>query len=136
MMLCVRYVAGSSFVVCMWFAGLFCDPSGFDISQKIIRRRSSGQLKRLGFVRTYGIYCWARANKLMASVYSNGRSCLPGMLDSSFRNFEHKVTDVTLPIISAMQAKSIGVLAKLDNQVSHSFAIPGPFPVIFVECVP
>eukprot|EP00884_Botryococcus_braunii_P014844 jgi/Botrbrau1/23360/Bobra.0051s0013.6 len=103
------------------FLGLFCDPSGFDISQKIIRRRSSGQLKRLGFVRTYGIYCWARANKLMASVYSNGRSCLPGVLDSSVRNFEHRVTDVTLPIISAMQAKSIGVLAKLDNQVNSAF---------------
>jgi hypothetical protein len=99
------------------FAGLFCDPSGMDIRREMIRRRSSGQLKRLGFVRTYGMYYWAKANQLMATVYSNGRSYVPGVFDSSVRGLEHRITDATLPLITAVQSKSIGVLASLDNQV-------------------
>lgn len=100
-------------------AGLFCDPTGMDIRREIIRRRSPGQLKRLGFVRTYSQYYWAKANQLMSTVYSNGRSYIvPEFFDSSVRGLEHRISDATLPLITAVQTKSIGVLASLDNQVA------------------
>ncbi len=111
--LCERFL-----LVCL-SAGLFCDPTGLDLRREIVRRRSAGQLKRLGFVRTYSQYYWSKANQLVSSVYSNGRSYIvPGFFDSSVRGLEHRISDATLPLISAMQAKSIGVLATLDNKVS------------------
>lgn len=111
---------GPGSINCGACPGLFCDPTGM-VSREVIRRRSPGQLKRLGFVRTYSQYYWAKANQLMSTVYSNGRSYVPGYFDSSVRGLEHRISDATLPLITAVQTKSIGVLTSLDNQVASSF---------------
>lgn len=75
------------------------------------------QLKRLGFILSYADYYFNLGFGLAATVYSTGRAFVPRPLDGMAGSLENSITNISMPVISAVQGQSGRVLNALDAKV-------------------
>lgn len=77
----------------------------------------NGDLKRLGFIRSYSSYALDKTYSLASEVYATGKHYLPGSLEPRIKAVEEKVTEVGSPLVSKLQDRSDFVLHTLDSKV-------------------